>query len=215
MNKGGHGAGGFTLIEVTVGAGIFAVIMVLCVYLLAGMNEAIRESRALASLDAEADAAFDVLRTDLQALPHPGYVEEGFESERSEASADALFWRIPLEDDRLGFPIYQTDEASGLESIVRVRYYVERDGGLGALIREVYVPGEPPDEDAAETIARGVVGFRLMFMDDGGEWRDGWEAPEPPRAVRAALTVADIGAPERQAARERVFALSNAPGAAL
>jgi general secretion pathway protein J len=161
---------GFTLLEVMVALGIFALIGTACYQLLHSMNV----SRA--TLQAASDHRADVLKALLiieQDMRH--LIPRSVRSENSEKRLAALSsgGEGVLEFSRGGFPLQRSIVR---DSARRVSYRMEQEQGQPVLYRVVY---EVLDRVEASPFYRQVLladiadlGFR--FMDNEGRWMSVW-----------------------------------------
>jgi general secretion pathway protein J len=195
---------GFTLLELLVAMGIFAVIGAMA---LGGLN-AITGQTSQAALQAERLAglqrAVRQLTADVgAAAPRYGRDELGAACEEPPFVADGRLG-VLLQLTRGGWPNPANLPHRG--TLQRVQYRLED----GTLIREYWpvlnhVLGEKP---RAQVLLSGVTAVRLQFLDAGqgpGEWASEWpplsrsetSLADLPRAVQIKLDLEDWGVIER------------------
>ncbi|HEX4872753.1 MAG TPA: type II secretion system minor pseudopilin GspJ [Nevskiaceae bacterium] len=190
-------AAGFTLLELIVVVGVFAVMSIMAY---GGLDSVLDTRRAVeASLDqtARLQKAYLRLRGDFQNLAARP-VRDGFGdlqpalfgAEREGVEFTRGGWRNPLSQPR--------------PSLERVRYRLED----GELVRESWrvLDRAQDSEPVRLVLLEEIDALRLRYLDDQDQWQERWPAeggsgrlsPEqadaaPPRAVELTLEIARLG----------------------
>jgi prepilin-type N-terminal cleavage/methylation domain-containing protein len=204
---------GYTLVELIIVLGLLAVIGTVSTRIYFDVTSEWVEQRRRADLNDRADDVFESLRKDLARMVAPGLTDHALEGERATYEArqgdeDRPYWNLPLADDRLGFPVRQgnRDAVEGVP-VVAARYAVDRSARIPALFVRYAAYGGPADAGAPKRLAEGVLQCRIEYLPEGGEaeWQPGWEALNPPVAVRMTLVLQDADNPARQTVRQAVL----------
>jgi hypothetical protein len=163
-------------------------------------------TRNRTELDATAEYALKQIRQDLTDLVSPALT--GAPLQGTDASVpDAAFPGANAASDTLIIPL-RGKTSAGSETLAAVKYAVQDMGGARVLTRtQTGLYGGTQDNLAAIKVADGVAQFNVQFLGPEGQWRDAWETAATPAAVRVSLVVANPDRPERQVARETVFAV--------
>ncbi|MGI6461806.1 MAG: type II secretion system protein [Candidatus Hydrogenedentales bacterium] len=197
---------GFTLVELVVVIAILGILSTMGVVMFGRLTTAWTVTRNRTELDAIAEYALKQIRQDLSDLVSPALT--GAPLQGADASiADAAFPGVNAAADTLIIPL-RGKTATGSETLAAVKYAVQDMGGTRVLTRtQTGLYGETQDNLSATRVADGVAQFNVQFLGPEGPWRDAWETATPPAALRVSLVVANPDRPERQVARETVFAV--------
>lgn len=192
---------GFTLLELLVAMGIFAVIGAMA---LGGLNTVVSQTTiAREQMDrlAQLQRAIRLMSSDFNGLA-PRFVRDELGSAgEAPLLADGRLFGVELRLTRGGWP-----NPAGLPhrgTLQRVQYRLDDD----KLIREYWpvmdhVLGQEP---RSEELLSGVDEFRLLYLDNQDEWQAQWPpaqtantvASQRPRAVRILLELQGWGPVER------------------
>ncbi len=192
---------GFTLLELLVAMGIFAVIGAMA---LGGLNTVVGQTTiAREQMDrlTQLQRAIRLMSGDFNGLA-PRFVRDELGSAgEAPLEADGRLFGVELRLTRGGWP-----NPAGLPhrgTLQRVQYRLDDD----KLIREYWpvmdhVLGQEP---RSEELLSGVDEFRLLYLDNQDEWQPQWPpaqaastvASQRPRAVRILLELRDWGPVER------------------
>lgn len=195
---------GFTLLELLVVLGILSVVTTIGMGAFVSVTGNWRTTEIRAALNARADNIFRGMRRDLDRLVSSRVSGAPVLGSSGSAQQDSLFWHVPLANDRLVLPVFDTDPATGRSQAIRVSYGVERTGAVPMLVRTMGGLGETTPDGARETAGMGVLGFRVAYLR-GGQWQSEWQFPGHPEAIRVSLVLIDADRPYEQVARECVF----------
>ncbi len=208
MTNGRRSRAGFTLLELILAIGIVGVVSTLGFQILYRITDGYGELRHRTEIDANARQALALIRRDVADMAHPRTVGEPISSTAADITdlEDERFWRIPLENDVLRFPVLLRG-ADEEERVAVVHYWIERGNGAGALRRWVGGLGEEPGEDDGAAQLRGVIGFRTEFATGGDPpWLPYWDDPAAaPKAIRVSFSLMDPDRPDFQAAHRAVI----------
>ena len=197
---------GFTLVELVVVIAILGILSTMGVVMFVRLTNAWTLTRNRTELDATAEYALKQIRQDLTDLVSPALT--GAPLQGTDASVpDAAFPGANAASDTLIIPL-RGKTSAGSETLAAVKYAVQDMGGARVLTRtQTGLYGGTQDNLAAIKVADGVAQFNVQFLGPEGQWRDAWETAATPAAVRVSLVVANPDRPERQVARETVFAV--------
>lgn len=196
---------GFTLVELIFVMAILGVLTTMGVVTFGRINTLWAQTRSRTELDARAEYALEQIRQDMVAFVSPELTGAPLQGTNS-ISSDAAFPGADLASDTLLIPIRGTTPA-GSELLAAVQYSVEADGAERVLTRtRMGLYGEPTEANPVNVVS-GIVHFNVQYAGPEGIWQDAWDSLEPPSAVRVSLVVAEPERPERQVARESIFAV--------
>lgn len=198
---GRHRLSGFTLLELLVAMGIFAIIGAMA---LGGLNAVVGQTTvAREQMDrlARLQRALRLMSGDFNNLTPRFVRDELGTAGEAPLLADGRLFGIQLRLSRGGWP-----NPAGLPhrgTLQRVQYRLEDD----KLIREYWpvmdhVLGQDP---RSEELLSGVNEFKLLYLDTQDEWQSQWPpaqtantiASQRPRAVRIIMDLQDWGPVER------------------
>ncbi len=197
---------GFTLVELILVIAILGILTTMGVVMFGRINNAWTLTRNRTELDAKAEYALDQIRQDLTDLVSPALTGAPLQGADA-AVPDAAFPGANAASDTLIIPI-RGETPAGAEMLAAAKYAVQAAGGARVLTRtQTGLYGETQETVPPATVAEGVAQFNVQFLGPDGQWLDAWETAAPPAAVRVSLVVANPDRPERQVARETVFAV--------
>jgi prepilin-type N-terminal cleavage/methylation domain-containing protein len=215
MMRGRSQSRGFTLIEVLTVLAVLSVVSTLGTMAYFRVDQYWRAAHARTELHAAADAIFARIRADFDSLLSPmrtGAVLKG-EDARYEVTDEAnRYFRAAFADDRCTFPVEVYDPVRQVPVRQRVTYRIARDGQPPQLVREsrpLTVAGEtetPVAETAPALPASrtGALDLNIEYLRDG-EWRDSWDSPGAPDALRVSITLMDALRPYEQISRKVII----------
>ncbi|HOD51024.1 MAG TPA: type II secretion system protein [Candidatus Hydrogenedentes bacterium] len=196
---------GFTLVELILVIAILGVLSTIGVVMFGRINNLWTQTRNKTELDARAEYALEQVRQDIAAFVSPALTGAPLQGVDSVAS-DPAFPGVKLASDSLLIPIRGTTPAGG-EVLAAVKYAVVAESGTRILTRApMGLYGEAGEAKSTE-VTEGVAQFNVQYAGPEGQWQDAWDGAQPPSAVRVSLVVAEPGRPERQVAREAIFAV--------
>lgn len=185
---------GFTLIELMVAMGVFAMLALMAY---AGLDQVIETRiRSAASLNQLTQLQFSIrlMAMDFEQL-HPRAVREEFGDSLQPAVLGDLRRYNQFEATRAG---WRNPLGSARSSLQRIAYRIEDD----KLIRSHWnvLDRMQSVEPVEFTLLEGVRRFELRFMKQDGNWLDGWPDPDAspefqiemrPRAIEITLEFDD------------------------
>ena len=182
---------GFTLVELILVIAILGILTTMGVVMFGRINNAWTLTRNRTELDAKAEYALDQIRQDLTDLVSPALTGAPLQGADA-AVPDAAFPGANAASDTLIIPIRGETPAGAARVLTRT---------------QTGLYGETQETAPPATVAEGVAQFNVQFLGPDAQWLDAWETAAPPAAVRVSLVVANPDRPERQVARETVFAV--------
>jgi type II secretory pathway component PulJ len=202
---------GFTVIEMVLGLGIFAVMAASVFLIYTNAVRIDRESRRLSDLSMESYWTLSSIAEDLESSVAYRYGSEGEDRPVFDGNGDSL--RILVEGERsLQWVSYGlADQADGTvrktilgrrstRNVDQVLSEHSTEGALEVLTRVTSdFKGRPlTDKDpvAAEILTSRIDAGGLKFLygvngSDGLSWKTEWHKPEPPAAVRVIVRLTD------------------------
>ena len=193
-------AAGFTLLELLVAMGIFAVIGALA---LGGLNAIVDQTTlAQAQMDklARLQRAMRLITTDLGSLS-PRYVRDAQGDSEKPLQADATTrFEYLLRATRSGWPNPASLPHRG--TLQRFQYRLEDE----KLYRDYWPVVDPAGEKPrSEELLTGVSSVKLQFLDSQNQWQTQWPSPVAsanpqsarPRAIKFTIDLEDWGEIER------------------
>jgi prepilin-type N-terminal cleavage/methylation domain-containing protein len=196
---------GFTLVELIFVIAILGVLTTMGVVMFGLVNNLWAQTRARTELDARAEYALEQIRQDMAAFVSPALTGAPLQG-RDNAMTDPAFPGVQLASDSLLVPMRGLT-ATGGEVLAAAQYAVKSEGGERTLMRTpMGLYGEPAKAKPV-TVVPGVVHFNVQYGGAEEKWQDNWDSVQSPSAVRVSLVLAEPERPERQAAREAIFAV--------
>lgn len=202
MAKNSH-TGGFTLFELLVVLSVMSVVSTIGVTAYSRVTGVWRISAMRMELGSTADNIFDSIRRDLENVAssrRTGQIIQGIDV----LSEDAMYGRVPLDNDRIILPIVQVG-LNGTAERLAVRYHVQRDGIPGQLIRTLGPMDDTEPNGASQVIADNVLALDIEYLS-AGAWQPAWSGAMQPEAVKVNITLSGVGQwRNEQIARSAVF----------
>jgi prepilin-type N-terminal cleavage/methylation domain-containing protein len=183
-------ARGFTLFELLVVLAVLSVVSTIGVTAYSRVTGVWRISAMRMELGATADNIFNSIRRDLESVAssrRTGQVIQGIDV----LSEDAMYGRVPLDNDRIILPIVQVG-LNGTAERVAVRYHVRRDGAPDQLTRTLGPMDGTEPNGASQVIANNVLALDIEYLS-AGAWQPAWSGAEQPEAVKVNLTLTGSG----------------------
>lgn len=187
MMSGNAHSKGFTLFELMVVLAVMSVVSTIGVTAYSRVTGVWRISAMRMELGATADTIFSTIRRDMENVVssrRTGQAIQGIDV----LSEDAMYGRVPLDNDRMVLPIVQTG-AQGTSERLAVRYHIAREGGAPDQLTRTLGPmdGSEPN-GASQVIADNVLALDIEYLS-GGVWQPAWSGAGQPEAVKVNLTV--------------------------
>lgn len=181
---------GFTLFELLVVLAVMSVVSTIGVTAYSRVTGVWRISAMRMELGSTADNIFDTVRRDLENVAssrRTGQVIQGIDV----LSEDAMYGRVPLDNDRIVLPIVQVG-LNGTAERLAVRYHVRRDGVPDQLTRTLGPMDGTEPNGASQVIAENVLALDIEYLNDGA-WQPSWSGATQPEAVKINLTLSGVG----------------------
>jgi prepilin-type N-terminal cleavage/methylation domain-containing protein len=181
---------GFTLFELLVVLSVMSVVTTIGVTAYSRVTGVWRVSAMRMELGSTADAIFESIRRDLENVAssrRTGQVIQGIDV----LSEDAMFGRVPLDNDRIVLPIVQVG-VKGTTERLAIRYHVRRDGVPDQLMRTLGPMDGSEPNGASQIIANNVLALDIEYLSDG-TWKPAWSGATQPEAVKVHLTLSGAG----------------------
>ena len=208
-SRSGHRRGGFTLLEILIVLAIMGVVSGLGSSAFIVVTSAWNERKSITELDAQAQAVFESIRRDLSDTL--SYELSGLEIHGTHRDAVDRS-TVPAAhnaDDSIAIPVQGASTGQARQRAALVGYRIDRSSENGALVRTVgNLDAAYPTTGRQEIIPLArTVAFRIEYLNDspGGLWKDDWQGPGHPRALRVSLTLEDLDRPDFQIARKAVL----------
>jgi len=175
-----------------------------------GVTQAWNERKALAELDAQADAVLESIRRDVTDALSADVAGVAIRATEGEVTDSRTFPEARHADDSMMIPVRAVDSNRAVAVPASVGYRVERTGESGVLVRTVGPLGkEFPTTNRLDLMPNArVLGFRVEFLADGSGalWTGAWTRPSMPAAVRVSLSIEDVDRPTQyQSSRQIVI----------
>lgn len=195
--------GGFTLFELLVVLAVLSVVSTIGVTAYSRVTGVWRLSAMRMELGSTADDIFNSIRRDMENVAssrRTGQAIQGIDV----LSEEAMYGRVPLDNDRIILPIIQVGLNDTAERLA-VRYHVQRDGFSDQLTRTLGPMDGAEPNGASQVIASNVLALDIEYLS-GGAWQPSWSGSAQPEAVKVSITLS--GADQRrgeQITRSSVF----------
>lgn len=190
MKKNPHSSG-FTLFELLVVLAVMSVVSTIGVTAYSRITDVWRLSAMHMELGSTAEDIFQSIRRDMENVASSrltGLALQGIDV----LSEDAMYGRVPLDNDRLVLPIVQAG-ASGAAERLAVKYHVHREGEqISQLIRTLGPMDGSEPNGASQIIASNVLALDIEYLA-GAVWQPAWSSNVQPEAVRVNITVSGAG----------------------
>jgi len=194
---------GFTLFELLVVLAVMSVVSTIGVTAYSRVTGVWRISAVRMELGATADDIFTSIRRDLENVAssqRTGQVIQGIDV----LSEDAMYGRVPLDNDRIVLPILQVGLNETAERLA-VRYHVRRDGVPDQLTRTLGPMDGTEPNGSSQVIANNVLALDIEYFS-AGAWQPSWSGAMQPEAVKVNITLTGAGQwRNEQIARSAVF----------
>ncbi len=198
---------GFSLVEIITVLAVLAVLSTIGVVMFSRIMEYRRQAEIRQSLNLNYLRIINRMKQDFDQIASATFTKGQLNVTRR-TEYEKRYQSVPLEDDRISFPIIYTN-ADDKISIVQVFYYVDRNlGGVPSLVRVLGPLGQKEPSGAKEIVLSGVLSLRIQCYD-GNNWLDQWDKPYYPKAVRMSFVLADENRMWEQIVRETTFWLGN------
>ena len=194
---------GFTLFELLVVLAVMSVVSTIGVTAYSRVTGVWRISAMRMELGSTADNIFDTIRRDLGNVASSRRTSQAIQG-IDVLTEDALYGRVPLDNDRIVLPIVQVGP-NGTAERLAVRYHVRRDGVPDQLTRTLGPMDGTEPNGAWQVIANNVLALDIEYLD-AGVWQPSWSGASQPEAVRVNITLSGAGQWRgEQIARSAVF----------
>jgi len=181
---------GFTLFELLVVLAVMSVVSTIGVTAYSRVTGVWRISAMRMELGATAEDIFTSIRRDVENVPssrRTGQVIQGIDV----LSEDAMFGRVPLDNDRMVLPIVQVGPYGTAERLA-VRYHVQRDGLPGQLTRTLGPMDGTEPNGSSQVVANNVLAMDIEYLS-AGAWQPSWSGESQPEAVKINITLCGVG----------------------
>jgi len=196
MRRSGRG---FTLIEVLVVLAVMSIATGIGATVFHQAMDKWSEIRTSAELQNTAERIFDAMRQDLADVASANVSGVALKS----SQPIALPGGAQLDMDEVTIPVVAAASGGGVLDVT-YRVFRKEDGSCG-LARIVGNTKHAPDDSGF--MANGVLGMRCEFLPNGADaqWRQNWEEPALPAAMRVSLLLSAPDRPYQKIARKAVF----------
>lgn len=211
-HRGRRTHAGFTVIEVVLGLGIFAVMGMSVIMIYTNAVRIDGESRRLSDLSMESYWTLAALEEDFQNSAAYRYDTQGQDEIQPVFDGEENSIRMLVEGPQslqwVSYRLVTPEEGSVHKTVLGQRLSSNTDqvlserstaeGTLQILTRlTADFKGRPlveKDPVASEILTKRIAGFKFLYAvktDGGLSWKEEWHKPEPPAAVRVMLKLGD------------------------